>query len=70
MEFWESNLPAKNSFSDGNKIPSLSLFTAQEWKHILMKNFGEKNFPQSLLTTTLTAFLKKTTTNLRKSQKA
>lgn len=24
MEFGKSNLPAKNSFSDGNKIPSFS----------------------------------------------
>lgn len=59
MEFGKSNLPAKNSFSDGNKIPSLSLFTAQEWKRFLMKDFREKNFLQNLLTTTLTAFLKK-----------
>lgn len=35
-----------------------------------MKDFREKNFPQNLLITTLTAFLKKITTNLRKSQKA
>lgn len=35
-----------------------------------MKDFREKNFPQDLLTTTLTVFLKKIATNLRKSQKA